>query len=279
MAIPQANSIVQVVTPTGTWIDVDIIPGASIDVRIQDQTTPQFALFLGESLDLNVTFRSTQTANLETLNITSATVPIIGNFICAKENAFFTQVEILGVTVIGGGDYDIDIAIPLDHEYTVGATIVLQNVDMNVDSSLDINHKDFYVTPEGMSAGTEWDITRMIVSMTHGSAGDDGKFGGIPALALGVYFRIEDGTNYNLFNAKDNSQFALQGYDITYPIRSGGGGAFGTRSRITFNGSDKRGVVFRLAADTGDRFMGHTRDDLSGLDSFRVMIQGQVVDP
>ena len=247
------------------------------DVFIQDQTTPQISIYLGQSLDAGVLFRSSQVVNVETLNITTTgTTPVVGNYLCAKEGAFFSQIEIVSVTPVAGNDYDVGIAVPLDHAYTVAANICLQNCNMNVNGS--ITPVEFFVSPFGAGAGTQWDITRMLVSMTHPSAGDDGLFGNLPALTNGNYFRIEDGTNFNLFNAKENADFAMEGYDIAYPSRSGGGGVNGTRARITFNGQDKRGVVFRLAADTSDQFLGSVRDDLSTLTSYRVKVQGQVVD-
>ncbi len=255
----------------------DLNPYSPIqNVFIQDQTTPQISLFLGQELDTGLTFRGSQAANSEVLLITSSTAPIVGNFLCIKEGPFFTQVEIIDV-VGAGPDYDVGIAIPSDHDYTASANICLQNCDMNINGS--VTPVEFFVSPMGASAGTQWDITRMLVSMTHGSAGDDGLFGNLTALTNGTYFRFEDGTNYNLFNAKENSDFAIEGYDITYPSRSGGGGTAGTRSRITFNGRDKRGVVIRLSADSSDKFLACVRDDLASLDSFRVKVQGQVVDP
>ena len=248
-----------------------------IDVSLQDQTTPQFSLFLGEHIDEAVVFRSAVSENDETVEVTTAgPVPTVGNFICIKEGSAFTQMEIDSVTPVAGNDYDLGVSIHMDHAYTTGAQISLQNVDMNVNGGTPV---EFVVSPAGASAGTMWDITRMIISMTHDAAGDDGLFGDIETLPIGTYFRIEDGTNYNLFNAKENADFASQGYDITYPTRSGKEGVYGTRSRITFNGPDKRGVVFRLVADTHDKFLACVRDNLTSLGSFRVMVQGQVVDP
>ena len=273
--IRDADNVVSYLKSGGTGTELD--PYVPIqDVNIQDQTTPQFSLYLGEALDMTVVFVGTQAVNTETLDISSPTLPIVGNFLCCKEGESFTQIEITGVTGAGPA-YTVDISIPLDHQYTVAANVCLQNCDMNVNGS--VTPVEFFVSPQGAGAAIEWDVTRMILSMTHTSAGDDGLFGNLAALTNGNYFRIEDGTNFNLFNAKENSDFAIEGYDIAYPSRSGGGGVAGTRSRITFNGTDKRGVVFRLAADSGDKFLSSVRDDLTGLTSYRVKVQGQVVSP
>ena len=264
----------QYLSTTGAGTELDPFRPRQ-DVFIQDQTTPQISLYLGEMLDMALTLTSPSAEDDETLDITSSTLPVVGNFLCLKEGAFFSQVEI--TSVAGGGPaYTIGVSIPMDHAYTTSANLCLMNCNMNVNGS--VTPVEFSISPLGATAGTKWDITRMLVSMTHSASGDDGKFGGIAALTTGAYFRVEDGTNYNLFNAKENADFAIEGYDISYPVRSGGGGVFGTRARITFNGQDKRGVVFRLAADTSDKFLACVRDDLTGLASFRVKVQGQVVD-
>lgn len=247
------------------------------DVFIQDQATQQISLYLGQNLTENVTYRAAQPGNATVLNITSDVAPAVGNFICSKEGSFFTQPEIISVTSLGGNDYDVGIAMPLDHAYTTSAHLCLQNCDMNVDGST--TPIEFVLGPEGLAAGEQWDLTRMIVVMTHSAAGDDSRFGGLSALTNGTYFRLENGTNYNLFNAKENGDFAIEGYDIVYPTRAAAGSSYGTRARITFNGQDKRGVVLRLSVDTNDQVLACVRDDLSGLVSFRVKFQGQVTDP
>ena len=263
------NNIVEIYQPTGD----------KLDVSIQDQTTPDISLFLGQSLATDLTFTSTPAVDGETaVLITSPTVvPIVGNDIFIREGTYFSQLELNAVTDLTGGNYSVDLSMPLDYVYTTSATITLQNVDLSVNGS--VTPIEFCLTAAGQTATEEWDINRMIVSMTHTASGDDGKFGGITALTNGIYFRYEDGTTKNLFNAKENADFAAEGYDITYPARSGGLGTYGTRARITFNGQDKRGVVIRLAAATADKFVGIVRDDLSTLTSFRVKVQGQVVEP
>ena len=156
----------------GTGTDLD--PFVPIqDVRIQDQTTPGIRLYLAEHLDTSLVFRNAIAENAETVQVTtSGSVPVEGNFICIKENAFFTQMEINNVASVGGDDYDLGVTIPMDHEYTTGANVCLQNVNMTVDGSG--TNVEFTLSPEGLSAGTEWDINRMIVTMIHDAAGDDG---------------------------------------------------------------------------------------------------------
>ena len=251
------------------------------DVYIQDQTTPDISLFLAQHLATDLSFTVAPTADQEALiQITSPTLaPVVGNFVCIKEGTYFTQIEITAVALVGGDDYTISVAMPMDYPYTTAAIVCLQNVNMNVDGSG--TPIEFSISPGGLNNDQDWDITRVIVAMTHTTAGDDGTFGGIPALTKGVYMRYMDGVTKNLFNAKENSDFAIEGFDVVYSIRSTGGGTFGTRSRITFNGQEKRGVVIRLCASELDKLLAVVREDLdvAGLLSFRIKAQGQVVDP
>jgi len=244
----------------------------NLEVEIQDQTSDRLSLFLAQVLGL-VTSISGAAKDESTFNIiTDGVVPVIGNFICMQEEQKITQEEIISVALVSGNEYTITLAVPLDYDYTTSGSCSIQNVDMDVDGS--ITEVDFLVGPK---IG-EWDITRMMVSMVLSSAGDDGLFGNLTALTNGQYFRKEDsGDAQNLFIVKENSDFAIEGYDVSYPIRSGGGGSNGMRSRITFNGPDKSGVVVRLSATNSDTFKSVIRDDLTGLVRYRVKVQGHVV--
>ena len=96
-------------------------------------------------------------------------------------------------------------------------------------------------------------------------------------LTNGVYIRVSDGITQNLFNIRENSGLAVEAAgDLTYATRSGGGGAYGTRARVTFNGPEKRGVVIRLHPSTTDSIKAVVRDNLSTLTYFRVQVQGQI---
>jgi hypothetical protein len=262
----------------GALSNLKVNVDGSLDVRNQDQTTPDISFYLAQILD-TITILANTAVDDETLDVeTTGSTPVVGNYVCLKEGTAFLQVEIISVTPISGNQYTIGIAIPLDFAFTTAGGCSLQNVDMNVDGS--VTPVLFKVSPSGLDDGTEWDITRMIIIATMTSAGDDGKFCNLSALTNGVYFRTKDGITQNLFNAKENADFAEEAAgDLNYQVRSGGGGTHGMRGRITFNGQDKRGVVKRLAATTNDEFQAFVRDDLVdvSLIKLRVKLQGQVV--
>jgi len=253
---------------------VPTAPTGSTDVFIQDQDTEVLGLFLANVLDtvsiLTNTVKDSEEVDVETTGL----VPVDGNFLCMQEDGKITQVEIASVTPIAGDQYTLGIKVPLDYTYTTAGGCSIQNVDMNVDGS--ITPKPYGVAPRGPY---KWDITRLMVSMILDSAGDDGKFGNLTALANGVYFRKEDAaSSQNLFNVRDNSDFRVEGYDVVYPTRSGGGGSFGMAARITFAGSDKRGVVVRLDGAALESFVANVRDKLEGIVKFRIKLQGHIVE-
>lgn len=250
-------------------LSIVIPPGGSMDVNIQDLSTDQIRIFLGEVLDditiLVDTIKDDENIDIETTGV----APLVGDFVLLQESGHVSQFEIDGVTPIAGNQYTIDISIPIDFPYTAASICVLQDVDMDKDGSL--APIDYIAGPV---SGSKWHITRMMPSMVLSTAGDDGLFGNLPALSKGQYFRKENMVETeNYFNIKENSDFAIEGYDIRYPTRSGGQGSFGMSSRITFK---KNGSVIELSGDEGHVFRCTTRDNQGGLGKYRVKIHGHV---
>ena len=256
------------------WLRTSTGKQTALDVSIQDNPSNDISLYMAQKLD-DVTILVSVSLNDESINIeTTGATPIAGNFLCLREDISFFQAEILTVTPIAGNQYTLDISIPFDFAYTTVAGCELQNVDMNVNGS--VTPIEFNLVAKGLNVFA-FDIIRMSISMVLSTAGDDGLFGNITKLTKGMYFRTVDGVTKNLFNARNNSDFASESAgDTTYTVRSGGGGSFGSRSRISFNGDDKRGVVKRLITATEDKFVGVVRDDLTALNEFRIKLQGHV---
>lgn len=245
-----------------------------LDVNVQDQSSELLSLYLGKVLDTITVLNNTTKDDMEIDIETTGTTPLVGDYICLQEDSKISQEEIVTVTSLGGNQYRIGLNMPLDSSFTTASGCKLLDIDMAKDGS--VTEIPFEVGPK---VGIKWDITRMITSMVLDSAGDDGLFGNISALDNGVYYRKEDSDeSNNIFNAKENSDYALEGYDVEYPVRSGGGGSHGFRSRITFAGQSKQGVVIRLNGDTGDTFKVVVRDDLTDIITFRTKIQGHVVE-
>lgn len=190
-----------------------------------------------------------------------------GEWLEIWENGYFAQVEVESVNVDA-----VTVALPIERVWTTSAVVKRVNVDMNVDGTAP---RKFTFSP----IGTSWDVTRFILNMTHASAGDDSKFGSLPALTNGVYARRKNngsGTFGNLFNSKTNGEFRTRAYDLNYSDKAGGG-LFGTSVRRSFNGDDKNGAVVRVDGASLVELEAWIRDNISTLSSFRVILQGSAV--
>ena len=120
--------------------------------------------------------------------------------------------------------------------------------------------------------GAIWYITRLIFSMTHGSAGDLGLFGDLAALTNGVTLRVRlDGVYSTITNWKVNSDIKRDFYDVDFDTRSGGSGVAGTSGRGSF---DKLNVAVELDGNKGDQLELMIQDDLVGLVHYELNGQG-----
>lgn len=175
------------------------------------------------------------------------------------------------VTAVSGtGPYAITLDSPLDYDHPVGTSVTKTLVNMAVAGSL-TSPQSFKVQP---LSGEVMHLTRILIEMTHGTAGDNGLFGNLAALKSGCvlrYYNGATGQNTKFTNWKTNSDMVTDMYDVTYSSRSGGGGAYGTNCRGTFKNAD---AIIRLDGDAGDYLELLVQDDLSGLVSFRIKAQG-----
>lgn len=118
-------------------------------------------------------------------------------------------------------------------------------------------------------------VTRILISMTHTSAGADDLFGGIAALLNGVHFRASVSGQFGTFtNWKSNGDIKLDMFDLDYSVKSGPGD-FGTNGRGSFS---RIGVVIRLDSAKSDFLEVLIQDTmlLTGLTDLRIKAQGHV---
>lgn len=209
------------------------------------------------------------TAGDTSFTVASAVGFAVGNFIHI-ENAAGTIAESPHpkITAIAGNVITID--RPIDNAYAINDIVTLTVINMNVVGTL-AAPQSFKVYPLN---GYVWHLTRILIEMTHTSAGDNGLFGNLAALTNGVVLRRYDGTTglYNTFTIwRTNSDIVTDMYDVTYSARSGGGGAYGTNCRGTFANA---GAIVYLDGAAGDHLDILVQDDLSALTSFRIKAQG-----
>lgn len=244
---------------------------ASVDVNIQDQHSEVIDLYVSQLIQ-TVVLTTNTAINDKVITITSGVQPINGNIICLKEASAFYQGVILS-SVVNGTDWDVTLDTPLDFAYTTLGGCSERNINLAVDGS--VTAVEFVVSPVNLTAGTEWDVTRLLGSMLDSSSMDDGLFGALPALTNGMYFRIENGVFKNLLNIKTNGDWRIRMFDVDYSAKAPAG-QYGLSFRKTYAGQSKSGVTLRIKDD--DRIVVVVQDNLTGLDSFRIVVQGHVVE-
>ena len=166
--------------------------------------------------------------------------------------------------VITAGATQIVVDRPIDFIYPAGIALEI-NTNMAVDGS---------ITPvifKAQAGLTPNFIRRVIVTMTDNASMDDTTFGGIPALSNGLVMRFVNSFQKTIFNFKNNGDFAQWAYDLAYSDKRPAGD-YGVRSRITFGGLEKHGVVLELSGNDEVQFV--VQDDLTDLETVYITAQG-----
>ena len=235
-----------------------------MDVNLQDQTSDivDYLMCIGIGV---VELSIPAVIDEYTVTLVDATGVIAGTYICLKEGSRVFQAKILSVAT-----NTLTLDTPLDHTFTTATTANNSTAQLAVDGSTTS------VAASVFPNSGKWDIVRVIISMTHASSADDGKFGGIAALTKGIVLRKSNGIHHTIFNAKTNGDLRERTYDVTFSDKAPAG-EYGTTIRRTFGGQDKNGVVIRLDSELNDMFELIIQDDLTGLTSLRAVAQGHIV--
>lgn len=262
---------------------VPLESNGGVPVNIQDQTSDIIDLHLTRFID-DVTIVSGVSIDDGSISLSCATLPVSGNTICLKESYAFYQAEIITVTPDGGDNYTLLMTMPADYAYTTSCIGTLRDKNMSLVVGSALNPVSYSLSPTNLVDPMDgqspqlWDIVRFMISIKSEDPMDDGRFGGIAPLTNGIVIRKRNGTYKNIFNARDNGDFALHTFDTTYvPATLGPSGLYGMRIRRTFAGQEKNGVTIRIGQEAGDAFEILVRDDLTGLTEFTAVAQGHIV--
>jgi hypothetical protein len=258
----------------------------SVDVNIQDQTTPPIEHFMYQELaDVVIAGTLIKGTNVITLeaghgfaapvapNKDYLNIHYVDTSIPALVGVRFSQHAVVGVA---GNDISITPPIAYDLNPVNVETSKRVNVNMAIAGGTHLSPIRFETRPPN---GLKWDLTRFIGDMILTSLADDGLFGNIAALTNGVYFGFE-GDNFTDYQLAifDNGGWRASAYDVEATVRSGGSGDFGLAIRKTSAGQDKLGVAIRLDGELNDKFIKSLQDDLSSLVRYRIKIMGHVVE-
>ena len=243
----------------------------TVESHWQDQHTRAIDTKINIIQDLTITLAVTPIVNQYDLTLTAGHGVATGEFLAFLEQNGDPQIyfgEVLNVVT-----NVITMDTPVPYPFNPADTMVLKYTNnLNVDGSgTAVVSSIINVFDKAL------DITRFLFHITDNSAMDDALFGGRAALTRGIVLRVKllDGNYINYFNIKTNGEFGELGYDIAYDLKAPSG-FFGFRSRITYSGIGKHGVVIRL--EPGEIIELLIQDDLTDLTAFIMMVQGHFTD-
>jgi hypothetical protein len=261
---------------TDSYVPLSVnVTNNGLDVNIQDQHTEVIDAYMMRPTG---SFSLVQNYNINSydLIISGAAAPTTGDLLFLKENVASYQGEILSFSVTGS-NWLVTLDTPLDYPYTTGGMIHTGPSNMNVSGSQG-TPIEFIVSPSGLASGLCWDITNIEFELLDQTAMDDKTFGGIASLTNGLVLRSENGTTKNIFNVKNNGDFALRNNSEVVYSPKAPAGFFGFNTSRRFGGQGNNGVTIRLCADTNDTLKLIIRDDLTDIDEFYCVVQGHVVE-
>jgi len=251
----------------------------------QDHHTEVIDLYLCQRLSF-VTPLTNMPLDGITLSIeTDGFVPDVAedHWLCLKEGTAFLQVQILGVTPLGGDQYELTIDSPVDYAFTTNAHVTIINVNLAIDGS--VTPVDFIMTPAFLDPDIEFDINRLIftfLGVGYGSPDpdpDDGGFGASGPLTKGLVVRSENGIHKNTFNVKTNFDLRSRAYNVEY-IPANKNGFYSVGARKTFNGKDKSGSTIRMKGAVldvdADRLRAIVQDNLADHERILICAHGHV---
>jgi hypothetical protein len=264
MSLFEQTSKSIIVNPLTLQQHVDGFP-----VKILPSNLRTVDLFFGR-LD-NFTTLTTQ-ANPEDITVVlSDTTGFVDGTIVGIFSALDSTVFYLGTQLGAPVGSTIILDTPIDRVLQIGSSVAGVRANMNVDGS--ITPQRFQVGPVGPGSTQNVDVAILMGSMLATTAMDDSLFGNIAALTRGVVLRKHNTNIQNIWNVKTNGELALLCFDLRYNDKAGGG-KFGLDFRNAYATGQGHGAVIRL--EPGDFLEIIIQDDLTGLDSFKMLAQGTI---
>lgn len=246
---------------------IPIESNGGVPVNLQDQTTPPFFVYMNEVIS-STTLTAVLNIGDTVVSLVSAAGIVTGNYIGIFNTTYnrFFAANVLSVNV-----NDVTLDTPSDFDFQIGDIFQDGNKNMNVNGSITPRLFSLRADPE---LNITIDVTRIIIHITDQTAMDDNKFGGITKLTNGIVLRRKDGYYFNIFNIKSNGEIGELAFDKVYDDKAPSG-FYGFSARLTFAGQNKVGVTIRLGST--DDLQVIVQDDLTDLDSFRIMVEGHIV--
>jgi len=234
-------------------------------VFIVDNDTEIIDNFFAETLGNFLVAQDTVASGLTAATLVYTFEAVVGHGLLAGDEVLLIATDrSLYAVVITAGTTTIEIDRPIDFVYPAGIGLEI-NTNMAVDGS---------VTPRifKLRAGiTPIFLRRSILTMITEDEADDTTFGDLPELTRGLVFRYVNGIQKTQYNWKKNGDFAQWAFDLSY-TPANKKSEYGVRTRLTWGGLDKHGVVYELEGDAEAQYV--VQDDLTGLVEIRAVAEG-----
>ena len=247
--------------------------GASVDVFVQDQTTPNFYLFFNQAKTTPTTLANAVAIDDNTFVVADATGWTVGTYagvFYGAENRFFFA-DVLAVS-----GTTITVNLPFDYAFPAGSFAVPTNKNLSVDGST--TAQEFALRGAGPGSTLTVDITNLEFRMITDNVPSLTKFGDIVGgVTKALVIRKKDGEYRNLFGFRNNSGlFTIADSYEVFQATNPSQGQDGLLARVTFAGQEKTGVAIRL--EPGEELQAIVQDDLTDLVTFTIMAQGHEVE-
>ena len=242
-----------------------------VDVNIQDQHSPAVIQKFNQ-VHNSTTLSDDAVKYSYTLEVTDATGIVVGTHLVLFN---VDAIRFSSFTVLNVASTTITVDSQIDFDYPTGTFVDAAITDMSVDGSS--TPQIFGLRGTGIPPGIELDvdITRLIFKCYTVTNPTFSDFGDIEnGITRGFMLRKRDGETFNIFNVKDNGEFAGIMFDFQF-ISATGQGQPGFLGRLTFGGQSKIGVVQRLAL--GEDLEIVIQDNLSALTLLEVVAEGHIV--
>lgn len=241
----------------------------ALDVHNADPHHVVYNQFLHYDTATTTTLSADALAGTSTIVLTSAVGFAIGDELKiengVQEPVFFFIINLVGTTVT------LDTPTSIDHLAGTPVIKIYTNIAQpGVTTTASIAAPVIYGSH--VHSGTIVHITSMTIIMTDGSAMDFTTFGGITALTNGcVLEATTNGVTGSYTNWKSNSDMDTDAFPVRYQTKVGGG-LYGLSA--IYNIKESTESIVYLNGTLGDSFKILIQDDLTGLTSFKIKLQG-----
>lgn len=240
-----------------------------IDIFIQDQDSALFQFFMMTEEKTDISLISPVAVDDIIINVSPGHGFSVNDYLVLWENSGFEQVKVVAVNTNA-----LTIDIPMANAFTLVAVGIRGSIEMNVNGSgtpVDFCFRFFN------NAVVPIDISAINITLQHAVAPDDSKFGGLSALAKGLFFRKTNSAgalNYGVY--KSNQDFRDRGGEVIYTDK-GPAGINATNVKLAVRDSFGQSTVIRVNPRINDCLFACVRDDIdvgSGLAKFTTSLLG-----